>query len=343
MNILQNFAKSVNFIQDPIPLEIGILSNGYGYTTPMVIEKLNKTNKANAIPYSPPEDDEALTKEVTIWLKYIKENNLEANYASRSQAFLELVKSRKIDAPRSLKVIETIQEQAKKFDAIFLPGGGDIPSIWYEDKIDDTFSVYEDQYRTLIELTLISEARKRGIPLMGVCRGFQILNIFHGEKLKDNLYQEGIRKIELFDDEKKGLLADLFRQGVRGQVMHMQGVAIEEFKGKGDLEPLAGADGLLEAAESKFSAASPIIAIQFHAECYETNDFENADITSNNEEFFNILYESAITYRSKQQITPKDLIEARQKLCDATIIKDEPKSAAGFITAYFWNLVFSSR
>jgi len=75
---------------------------------------------------------------------------------------------------------EYVSEQIKNCDAIFLPGGAfDSPPEWEEDPTHTTadrrFRAYE---------TLIKEADKKNLPLMGICAGFQMtLGVLYPDKM----------------------------------------------------------------------------------------------------------------------------------------------------------------
>ena len=58
-----------------------------------------------------------------------------------------------------------------KLDAIFLSGGNSITSV---DPLAKDLAPERDAF----ELTIVSEAIKQSIPIIGICRGMQILNVF---------------------------------------------------------------------------------------------------------------------------------------------------------------------
>lgn len=69
-----------------------------------------------------------------------------------------------------------------RFDALLLPGGGDVnPSLFNEARSPATKDVHDD--RDTMELRLIRAFFDAGKPVFGVCRGIQILNVACGGKL----------------------------------------------------------------------------------------------------------------------------------------------------------------
>ena len=70
-----------------------------------------------------------------------------------------------------------------KLDAVILSGGNDInPSLYGEDK--DAHNTPLDTKRDSFELEVLNQAYKRQIPILGICRGAQLINIY----FKGNLY-----------------------------------------------------------------------------------------------------------------------------------------------------------
>ena len=72
--------------------------------------------------------------------------------------------------------------QLSAVDALVISGGWDVdPLLWGEEphgKLGDTLPE-----RDTFDLLLIREARRRDIPILGICRGLQILNVAAGGSL----------------------------------------------------------------------------------------------------------------------------------------------------------------
>lgn len=72
-----------------------------------------------------------------------------------------------------------------EYDGLIIPGGSDIdPALYNEKKVFDIRQ--EDEQRTVFELLLLAEMIKRGKPVLGICYGMQLINVF----LKGTLYQD---------------------------------------------------------------------------------------------------------------------------------------------------------
>jgi putative glutamine amidotransferase len=68
------------------------------------------------------------------------------------------------------------------FDALCLTGGGDIePSRYGEPAASETDDV--DPARDELEVRVLRDALDRDIPVLGICRGFQLINVAKGGSL----------------------------------------------------------------------------------------------------------------------------------------------------------------
>lgn len=70
----------------------------------------------------------------------------------------------------------------KKCDGILLPGGYDINSKWYNSKIKCNNSSF---YNDFLDFLLIRYAIANNIPLLGICRGLQAINVYFNGDLKN--------------------------------------------------------------------------------------------------------------------------------------------------------------
>ena len=67
------------------------------------------------------------------------------------------------------------KEIVQKIDGLILSGGLDVHPSTYQQQIQDesySYSVERDQY----ELALLKEALKQNKPVLGICRGAQLIN-----------------------------------------------------------------------------------------------------------------------------------------------------------------------
>jgi putative glutamine amidotransferase len=154
-------------------------------------------------------------------------------------------------------------------DGLLLSGGGDIAPGRYGES--DEACELIDTDRDDVELRFAREALDRDLPILGICRGFQVLNVAFGGKLVQDV--PGHRP-ETTDRE-----AVVHHHGVRarpytrlGKAMgsaavtvnsrHHQAVTAETLAA--GLEPTTEIDGLIEAFEARDRAW--VVGVQWHPE-----------------------------------------------------------------------------
>ena len=71
-------------------------------------------------------------------------------------------------------------------DGLVITGGGDMDPVTYGAANTDSSEV--DPARDQWELALVAAARSRQIPLLGVCRGCQVLNVAFGGTLRQHVW-----------------------------------------------------------------------------------------------------------------------------------------------------------
>lgn len=72
----------------------------------------------------------------------------------------------------------------EEFDGLCLTGGGDIDPARYGEVNIKSEEI--DQARDALELTLLQRALARDIPVLGLCRGFQLINVHLGGSLEQH-------------------------------------------------------------------------------------------------------------------------------------------------------------
>lgn len=81
---------------------------------------------------------------------------------------------------------ETIIEQMSMVDGLILSGGHDVcPHNYGEEPCIKLEEILPE--RDKYDFMLLSEAKKRKIPILGICRGCQIINVFEGGSLYQDL------------------------------------------------------------------------------------------------------------------------------------------------------------
>ena len=94
-------------------------------------------------------------------------------------------------------------------DGLILVGGADIdPSAYGAEPHPETRGTVPERDRT--ELAIARRAAERGVPLLGICRGMQLLNVAMGGTLRQHLpedvgHEEHRRHLGSFDESEHGV------------------------------------------------------------------------------------------------------------------------------------------
>jgi putative glutamine amidotransferase len=165
------------------------------------------------------------------------------------------------------------------YDGLLLPGGWDVNPSRYgktpipEETIDDGLDA--------LQFAALEAFLKAGKPVLGVCRGHQLLNIAFGGTLVQHLpgakahmsLPDGDDNVHAVRIEQHSFLYDLYGSGCAVNSSHHQGV---EIPGKGLRPVMHSADGVIEAMEHE---SLPIWSVQFHPErmCFLHRRDDTAD------------------------------------------------------------------
>ncbi len=80
---------------------------------------------------------------------------------------------------------DDIAKKLKKVKAILIPGGLDVKPSRYNEE-DDPLLESVDEKLDVLEFKVLQYAKENKLPVLGICRGHQILNVFYG----GSLYQD---------------------------------------------------------------------------------------------------------------------------------------------------------
>ena len=149
---------------------------------------------------------------------------------------------------------------AARVDALVLTGGTDVDPALYGEEPHPTVRV--DRARDDRELALLAAALERGLPVLAICRGLQLLNVHLGGTLHQHLAAhpvggDGVHEVRF--------AAGSTLRGVYGprcpvNSLHHQAVAAP---GAGLACVGHAPDGVVEAVEL---TGRPVIGVQWHPE-----------------------------------------------------------------------------
>ena len=207
-------------------------------------------------------------------------------------------------------------------DGIVLSGGADIDPDYLGEEPLDCISINPRRDRQ--ELTLVHLAVDRQIPVLGICRGIQVLAAALGGKLYQDIKTQHDRPcIEHSQTIARGLPSHevkLVKDSLLYGFFGKETLAVNSFHHQAVKEVPAGfrvtafaPDGIIEGMES--TAFRPILGVQWHPECFLLeNDRTMMPI-------FSWLIEQAELYRRAKELHSKTII--LDSHCDSPMLFDE--------------------
>jgi putative glutamine amidotransferase len=102
-----------------------------------------------------------------------------------------------------------VKENIEMIDGLLLPGGpDDIPPEVYGEERKPKFQYSKDTLLIQYQAKMVFEAKKRGMPILGICRGSNTLNILHGGKINQDITElDHLKKVNHSVFPLKGELA----------------------------------------------------------------------------------------------------------------------------------------
>jgi putative glutamine amidotransferase len=153
-----------------------------------------------------------------------------------------------------------------ELDGLLLPGGWDVDPSFYGEPRDEKLGETDPELDET-ELDLFRQARERELPVLGICRGQQVINVAMGGSLVQHLEGHEVRSlgrshlahtIEVDPSSELGQAAGEHK--VRVNSLHHQ--AIKRL-GAGLQQTATDKDGTVEGVESEDGL---IVAVQCHPE-----------------------------------------------------------------------------
>ncbi|MCH5340749.1 MAG: gamma-glutamyl-gamma-aminobutyrate hydrolase family protein [Acetatifactor sp.] len=150
-------------------------------------------------------------------------------------------------------------------DCLLLPGGGDITPAFFGEQNHGSRSI--DTALDILQLQALDFCIKKRLPVLGICKGAQVINVGLGGTLYQDLATSAIHRYEDGDQyhdtviEKNSWLYDLYGEHAIVNSAHHQ--AIRELGSGLSAVQHCPRDGCIEAIAHR---ELPILGVQWHPE-----------------------------------------------------------------------------
>lgn len=196
-----------------------------------------------------------------------------------------------------------------RLDGIIFSGGGDInPPLLDEMPSVKLHSVCH--LRDVQELLLARLAYDRQIPMLGICKGIQILMAALGGKIYQDIYSQAEGTLMKHSQDLERSYPSHSVNIVPGSVLHgifrAEQIAVNSFHHQAVMTPAPGfrvsatsEDGIIEAVESVEHKS--IIGVQWHPECLRP-ETDKTNINGQGKPLFKWLIEEAVSFKNAKRI-----------------------------------------
>lgn len=173
-----------------------------------------------------------------------------------------------------------VSDYARVLDGLVLQGGADVSPLTYgEEPLDAEWA--GDRLRDVYEIELLHEFVEAGKPVLGICRGAQLINVAFGGTLYQDIgtqlpesqahvtaaYEKNLHEMRI---EPGSGLARLYPGVERTRINSIHHQAIKALGRNLRVEARSEPDGLIEAVRS--SGKSYVFAVQWHPEFHAPGD-----------------------------------------------------------------------
>lgn len=155
----------------------------------------------------------------------------------------------------------------KALNLIILPGGSDVNPARYKKK-PSYYTQKSDNYLEYFDEVLLPIAIEIGVPIFGICRGHQTLNVHFGGMLTQNLpwhaysTKSRVELVHIITPKLRNLTPDDKKKSIQVNSMHHQGFFIDQL-GQGLIPIYFSEDKNVEAMRHN---TLPICSVQWHPE-----------------------------------------------------------------------------
>lgn len=188
--------------------------------------------------------------------------------------------------------LEGISDNVSMADVVVLTGGHDVNPLVYGEELQKGIQGISNE-RDKFDLKLIEEAIKQKKPILGICRGMQLINAYLGGTLYQDIYKSNVAKLEhvSFDTIETGAHYITIKEqsflhkatGLKKMLVNTEHHQAVKDIAEGFKVTAKSSDGIVEAMED---ARRKIYLVQFHPEALAANN--NGEAINIFKEFINL-------------------------------------------------------
>ncbi|TFW17463.1 gamma-glutamyl-gamma-aminobutyrate hydrolase family protein [Duganella callida] len=193
-----------------------------------------------------------------------------------------------------------LRDYAKHLDGLVLQGGADVsPQSYSEVPTRPEWS--GDRARDMYELELLHEFVEAGKPVLGICRGCQLINVAFGGSLYQDIATDVPDSLAHVNDDydrnrheiafpPDSSLARMFRGKQSGLVNSIHHQAVKTLGRDMTIEALSVPDNMIEAI--RYRKAPFVMGLQWHPEFHRAGGVELLDCTGILDNFLRVARET---------------------------------------------------
>jgi membrane dipeptidase len=168
---------------------------------------------------------------------------------------------------------QTLRDILSRLDGIILTGGEDVNPLWYNEQPRQQLGTV-DPVRDMNEMKIIRIATERNIPILGICRGLQILNVALGGTLYQDIPSQkpnAIKHVQSLPGPQPSHSVTITKGSVLESILGKNSLTVNSFHHQGVKSIAPGMRIVAYASDSIPEAFEgwpnrPVMGVQWHPE-----------------------------------------------------------------------------
>ncbi len=159
---------------------------------------------------------------------------------------------------------DCIDDMLDLASGVMLSGGGDLHSKYYNEELHPKAALI-NEHRDIFEIELCKKALERDMPIFGICRGAQLLNVVLGGTLHQHIEGHVNETVDGVNHSVTVVEGSYFDELFENKTFTVNSIHHQALKDVADsLEILAYCDDIIEAVKVKDKTF--VVGVQYHPE-----------------------------------------------------------------------------